>query len=97
MDLLKKLTTLFAASAPGSHGYSLSVQCNRCGEVIQTQINLSNDLSIEYGEDEKVTGYYCRKLLTGKQRCFQQIEVTLTFDAHHKLIDRKIEGGKFVK
>ena len=97
MDLLKKLTTLFAVSAPGSYGYSLSVQCDRCGEVIQAQVNLSNDLSIEYGQDEQATGYFCRKLLTGKQRCFQQIEVTLTFDAHRKLIDRKVKGGKFIE
>ena len=97
MNLLKKLATLFAVSAPSSHGYSLSVQCNRCGEVIQTQINLSNDLSIEYGKDEQVTGYFCRKVLMGKQRCFQQIEVTLTFDAHHKLTGRKIEGGNFIE
>lgn len=97
MDLLKKLATLFAVSAPSSQGYSLSVQCNRCGEVIQAQVNLSNDLSVEYGEDEQVAGYYCRKLLIGKQRCFQPIEVTLAFDAHHKLVDRKIDGGKFVE
>ncbi len=97
MDLFKKLATLFAASAPRSHGYPLLVQCNRCGEVIQAQVNLSNDLSVEYGEDEKVTGYFCRKLLIGKQSCFQQIEVVLTFDAKRKLIDRKIEGGKFVE
>jgi len=97
VDLLKKLATLFAVSAPSSHWYSLSVQCNRCGEVIQTQINLSNDLSVEYGEDEKATSYFCRKVLMGKQRCFQQIEVALTFDANRKLIDRKIEGGKFIE
>jgi len=97
MDLLKKLATLLAVSAPSSHWYSLSVQCNRCGEVIQTEVNLSNDLSIEYGQDEKVSGYFCRKVLIGKQRCFQQMEVTLTFNANRKLIDRKIEGGKFVE
>ena len=97
MDLLKKLATLFAVSSPGSHWYSLSVQCNRCGEVIQTRVNLSNDLSIEFGQDEKVSGYFCRKVLIGQQRCFQQIEVTLTFDAKRKVIERKIEGGKFVE
>ena len=97
MDLLKKLATLFAVSSPSGHWYSLSVQCNRCGEVIQAQVNLSNDLSIEFGQDEKVSGYFCRKVLIGQQRCFQQIEVTLTFNANHKLIDRKIEGGKFVE
>ena len=97
MDLLKKLATLFAVSAPTSQAYSLSVQCNRCGEIIQAGVNLSTDLRVEYGEDEKVTGYFCRKLLMGKQRCFQPIQVTMTFDAHHKLVDRKIEGGKFVE
>jgi len=96
VDLLKKLATLFAVSSPGGHWYPLAVQCNRCGEVIQAQVNLSNDLSIEFGQDEKVSGYFCRKVLIGKQRCFQQIEVTLTFDAQHKLVERKVEGGKFV-
>jgi hypothetical protein len=97
VDLLKKLATLFAVSAPSSQWYSLSVQCNRCSEIIHTQINLSNDLSVEYDERENVTGYFCRKVLMGKQRCFQPINVTLTFDAKRKVIDRKIEGGKFVE
>jgi hypothetical protein len=97
VDLFKKLATLLAVSAPGGHWYPLSVQCNRCGEVIETQVNLSNDLSIEFGPDEKVSGYFCRKVLIGQQRCFQPIEVTLTFDAKRKVIDRKIEGGKFVE
>ncbi len=98
MNLIKKLTTLFAATAQGGgHTYSLAVQCNRCGEVIRAQVNLSNDLSVEYDENGQVTSYFCRKLLMGKQRCFQQIEVTLTFDARHKLIDRKVTDGQFVE
>ncbi len=99
MDLIKKLSTLLAASAQGSgpNFLSLAVQCDRCGEIIHTQINLANDLSAEYDEAEKVSSYVCRKILMGKQRCFQQVEVTLTFDARRKLTDRKIEGGKFVE
>lgn len=98
MNLLKSLARLLNAPAQsGGHLYSLAVQCNRCGEVIQTQINLSNDLSAEYDEDGNVTSYFCRKLLMGKQRCFQPIEVMLTFDAKRKLIDRKITNGKFVE
>jgi len=99
MDLLKRLSTLFAATAQdsGSNLYSLAVQCNRCGEIIHAQINLANDLSVEYDEAEKVSSYICRKVLMGKQHCFQQIEVTLAFDARRKLVDRKIEGGKFVE
>ena len=98
MNFIKKLTTLFAATAQGGgHTYALAVQCKRCGEVIRAQVNLSNDLSVEYDKDGKVTSYFCRKLLMGKQRCFQQIEVTLTFDARHKLIDRKATDGQFVE
>ena len=96
MNLLKKLSTLFAATAQGSsNSYPLAVQCKRCGEIIPTQINLANDLSIEYDEAENVSGYICRKALLGKQRCFQQIVVTLTFDAKRKLVDRQVENGKF--
>ena len=97
MNLLKKLGMLFAVSAPSSQPYSLSVQCNRCGEIIHTQISLLNDPSVEYDEGGNITGYFCRKILMGKQRCFQQIEVTLTFDAHRRLIDQEITGGKFVE
>lgn len=97
MNLVRKLKTLFAAASSGNaHLYPLAVQCNRCGEVIQAQINVSNDLSIEYDEAENVAGYICRKTLMGKQRCFQNIVVTLTFDAKRKLIDRQVENGKLV-
>lgn len=97
MNLLKKLATLFSAvSGPTTNWYPIAVQCDRCDEVIHAQINLSNDLSIEYDEAENISGYICRKALLGKQRCFQQVEVTLTFDAKRKLIERKVENGKFV-
>ena len=97
MSFLKKLSSLFGASAQGGGDrfHTFAVQCNRCGEVIQAQIDLSNELSIDYGEDGSVKAYFCRKVLIGKQRCFQQIEVTLTFDANRQLIDRQIVGGKF--
>jgi lysyl-tRNA synthetase class I len=97
MNLFKKLATLFSATSGSSaNWYPIAVQCNRCGEVLHAQINLSNDLSVEYDEAENVSGYICRKALLGEQRCFQQVEVTLTFDAKRKLIDRKVENGKFV-
>ncbi len=99
MNLLKKLSTLFATTARRSsaHVYPLAVQCNRYGEVIRTQINLNNDLSVEYDTDGNATTYFCRQVLIGKQRCYQPIEVTLTFDAKRKLMDRKITDGRFVE
>jgi hypothetical protein len=100
MSLLKKLSSFFPPPSPrpSQNFYSLAVQCHRCGEIIHANINLNNDLS-EYGEGEEEgsAAYHCRKLLIGKERCFQQIEVTLKFDARRNVVERQITGGKFVE
>jgi DNA-directed RNA polymerase subunit N (RpoN/RPB10) len=93
--LLKKLLAgLFAAPASAPF-YSVAVRCARCGEIIASQINLYNDLSVEYGPTGAAT-YVCRKVLIGQARCFQQIEVSLTFDADRRLAERRVTGGEFV-
>jgi uncharacterized protein YuzE len=95
IDLFKK----FFGSQPGvdRSAYWLEVKCGRCGEIIRTRVDLNNDLSIDYGQDGEVAGYYCRKVLVGEQRCFQSIEATLKFDANRKLVDRQVSGGEFVE
>ncbi len=97
MGFLKKLSSLFAAPNPsGSRNiYPLVVKCKRCGEIIEGKVNLANDLSAGDGEEVGVGDYYCRKLLMGKQRCFQQIEVTLRFNGDRRMVDRQIVGGSF--
>ncbi|MGQ9696187.1 MAG: hypothetical protein ACUVWV_15740 [Thermodesulfobacteriota bacterium] len=75
----------------------VTVQCARCGEIIQTRIDLENDLSAEYGERESETTYFCRKMLIGKQNCYALIEVELTFDNRRQIIDRVIKGGSFIE
>jgi hypothetical protein len=99
MDFFKRLTSLFSGprQAASEHFYDVTVRCLRCGEVIHARINLHNDLSAEYGDGGRPATYHCRKLLLGKQRCFQQIEVTLTFDAAHQVLERQITGGAFVE
>jgi hypothetical protein len=98
MNVLKQLSGLFASSARGGeNAYWLTVRCNRCGEVVRARVNLYNDLSVEYDEQGKKTAYRCRKILTGGQRCFQSIEVMLTFDASRNLIDHQITGGTLVE
>ncbi len=97
MSFLKKLRAGFAGGAPASGGrelYPITVRCRRCGEVLTGAINLSNDLSQDYERDV----FFVRKLLSGSgaNRCFQQIEVQLTFDANKRLLDREISGGSFV-
>ena len=99
MNFLKRLFGLGASPAQKRHAnsYLLTVRCNRCSEVIQTRINLDDDLSIDYAENGATTGYFCRKVLIGKQSCFQPIEVRLSFDPQRRLTERLINDGDFVE
>lgn len=74
----------------------VTVRCARCGEVIQGQIHLQNDLSVK--DDEDGPHYFCRKGLvgSGRKRCFNTVTVEYTFDANRNVIDRQIQGGQFV-
>lgn len=98
MDILKSIANFFTPQ-PRSTGSTawVSVQCPRCGEIIRCRINLYNDLSIQYGADEKDITYFCRKIVVGEQQCFQKIELELTFDKNRKLSEQKVMGGKFVE
>jgi hypothetical protein len=95
MNFFKKLVKIFSVPPTTSNQHPIEVICNRCGERIRGAINLSNDLSIMYGNSENDYTYFCRKVLIGEGRCFQQVEVELTFDRNRKVIGRKIKGGKF--
>jgi hypothetical protein len=108
MNFLKRLTSFFSApSASQGRYYTVYVKCHRCGEKIRGRVDLHNDLSIDFGvqegEDgettspEKEPKYFCRKGLIGEQRCYQTVEVELTFDKDHRLIDRQVKGGKFIE
>ena len=98
MNLLKKLASLFS-SAPANteRFYPLTVQCLRCGEILHGQVNLNSELSVEYDDKENAASFYVRKVLVGQGRCFQQVEISLTFDARRNLTDKQITGGKFVE
>ena len=100
MGLLKKIAeSLFGGGAEGSPAPMLDfdVRCDRCGEVIHGRIHLHNDLYEQYNGDD--LSYYCCKSLmsSGETRCFQQVIVEYTFDARRQVIDRRVEGGRFVE
>jgi hypothetical protein len=94
MNLLKKIFPGAPASA-SSPFYSFAVQCNRCGETIEGRINLANDLSAEYEDDQLV--YHVRKVVMGSGKCFQQIEVEFKFNSSHQVIDQQITGGRLIE
>lgn len=95
MSFLKRLQALFAPQ-PDAHAMHYYVRCHRCGEVIRARADLRNELSVDYGQDERPTGYHYRKVLIGSGRCFQALEVTMTFDAQHRIVSREVTGGEFV-
>lgn len=99
MGFFKKLSVLFSSSgspkAP-AYGMVINVKCKRCGETIHARIDLRNDLTINYDDEHSTPTYYCRKVLIGEQRCYQPVEVELTFDSKKKIIQRQVSGGEFV-
>jgi len=99
MSFFKRLTSRFTrpAVSSGRRIYTITVQCNRCGEIISAPVDLRNDLSLDDAEDGASKDYICRKGLMGRQRCFQQIEVTLHFDSEHQLTAKEVSGGKFIE
>jgi hypothetical protein len=97
MSFLRKLTNLFSAPASRENSaYWIYVRCNRCGENIRSRVDMVHDLSVNYSEQEADTTYFTRKALMGEQRCYQLVEVELTFDHRHQLIDRQVKGGEFI-
>jgi len=79
-------------SAPPDGGLYVSVQCNACGEVIQTRVNPGAELSL--ADDGQ--SYFVRKVVVGRQ-CFRPIEIQLRYaDLRGKEISREVHGGTSV-
>jgi hypothetical protein len=93
MNFFKKLLTVPPSNSGTFHVFA--VKCKRCGEIIQGQVNVNNEPSLDF--DEKGKPYYiCRKVLIGEKLCFQQIEVVFKFNEQRGLLDSQITGGEFV-
>jgi hypothetical protein len=99
MKFIKKVSSIFTGPGERNRDRSLSiaVRCDRCGEVIRTRVDLSNDLAAEFGEGEREAAYFCRKVLVGNQGCYVPVEVLLKFDARRSLVEKQINGGKFLE
>ena len=91
MGFLKKLFGSGGTSTGGDF-YTFNAQCDRCGEIMEGKVNMSNDLSLS---DEG--GYHVRKMLIGSSgRCLHHMEVNFKFDGSRKMQDKQISGGKFL-
>jgi hypothetical protein len=97
MGFLNKIgSRLFGSGDQEKDVYRTTVRCSRCGDEIPVRVDLSRELTPQYGEGE--AAYYVHKGVvgSGENRCFQTIDVRLTFDAQKRLISRDISGGAFV-
>ena len=97
MRFLKKIAS--ALSPKGAEeGEVLWVyaRCDKCGEALKTRVDLRHDLTPNYSDEGRVTDYVVRKVLIGSQRCFEPVEVKLTFDAQRRAVSREINGGQFI-
>ena len=85
MGWLDGLKSLFGGGGGtgGDGGYYIYARCQRCGEALRTRVNLRNDLSLDDSG-----GYVLHKTLVGSGRCFERIEVTLTFGGARQLTNR---------
>jgi hypothetical protein len=96
MSFLKKLGSLFSAPARDNRNLWLYVKCDKCGEILKGRVDLYNDLSIQFDDSKRQSSYYCRKVFVGSNRCYQPIEVELSFDKNRQLSGEEIKGGKIV-
>jgi hypothetical protein len=97
MSFLKKIASaLSPKGAEEGDALWVYVRCHKCGEAIKTRVDLKHDLTPNYSDEGRVTDYVLRKVLIGSQRCFEPIEVTLTFDSQRREISREITGGRFI-
>ncbi len=78
---------------PEKRFYVFQVKCNRCGEIIEGRVDLDNDLSLSDEGDN----YIVHKGLVGANRCFQQIEVEMTFNSARELLEKSVRGGTFIE
>lgn len=93
MGFLDRVKSLFAsASRDEPDVMFIYVRCDRCKDVLRGRIDLRNELGRSDG------GFTWRKEMmgTGKNRCFQRIEVILEFDDQRKVAEQRIYGGKFI-
>jgi hypothetical protein len=93
LDSLRK--ALGGTGSSGGDVYWIYVRCRRCGEPLLGRVDLRNEPSLA---DDGETWIVRKGLIgSGEHRCYQVVEVTLTFDAakQHVLSGEAI-GGELI-
>lgn len=72
------------------------VYSRRCNEPLAGKIDTMNELSIA---EEGDAAWYARKVVqtTGRNRCFDSIEVEIWFDQNKQPLRRNVTGGQWLE
>ncbi len=83
-----------------ARSFTVTVKCDRCGEVIPVRIDRDHELQTVHAADaeegDPPLEYVLRKEIVGAD-CQNLIRFTLGFDCDHGLAESQIEGGEFVE
>jgi len=92
MGFIDSLKAYFTGYAASKNYIYVTIRCKRCGELIQSMVNLNNDISYEENGDS--SGFVCHKGMmgTGTNYCYEKFEVTLRFDEQKKVLSTEIIG-----
>lgn len=96
MSFFQRLASLFGGKpAVDNRFMPIYVLSHRCREALAGQVDLLNDLSLA----DEGAAYFVRKVLhtTGRNRCFDQVEVQLWLDANKKLVNKEVSGGRWLE
>lgn len=100
MSFLKKLASLFSSSQSSEQfKQPVYLRCKVCGEPLKAEVDLRNELSPEWenaGGSDQPDYYTCRKTVIGSHRCYNPVEVEMTFDRQRKLQSQQVIGGSVI-
>lgn len=72
-------------------GFFIHVACDNCDCHLRLRVTRGFDLEREEGG-----GYSWRKTIVDG-RCFRKMEALVHFDNAYRVVEKEIEGGRFVK
>lgn len=91
MGFIQRLFGFGAPKADTRH-LPIYVYSRRCAEAIAGSVDLFNELS---ANEEGSEPWFVRKVLhtSGRDRCFDQVELSLWLDAKKNVVRHEVKGG----
>lgn len=104
MGILDKLRSLVSpggsaggASQPerDANAFYFYIRCNNCGENVRIRADKRWDLSQEFDDNDRVSGYVMNKDVMGT-RCFRMMYLHVAFDGSYRITKQTVENGTFI-